>query len=373
MSMQLQKRQVEAVLTTWDETVSMAQVFAESGLFADTKDMAKAVVKIMAGRELGIGPIASLRGLDVINGKIVLNAGLIAALIKRSGHYDYRVQEHSDKVCRLRFLCDGQPVEPIVTFTLEDAARAGLSSKDIWKKYPRNMLFNRAISNGAKLHCPDIFSGAVYTFEELNGDSRPVEVIDTDGEVLTPDENDPPVQVQPAQAGQSSNGPIATNRSEMMTTTARKICERIAKAKGIDIEAFCQETMGCHFDELSRKASVEFEDELKAAPNPSEREQIKTQLKPIGKALKTEGHPDFQSQESGLAWLRRLATRKWAIQIKPESITGSDGLPDDLFAEMADEMEAELACWRENKCTLAQYATEKNQPQQQQSGDDVVF
>jgi hypothetical protein len=34
-------------------------------------------------------------------------------------------------------------------------------------KFPKNMFFARAISNGVKWFCPDVFSGPVYTLEEM--------------------------------------------------------------------------------------------------------------------------------------------------------------------------------------------------------------
>ncbi|RDT44717.1 hypothetical protein DXF87_27490, partial [Enterobacter roggenkampii] len=36
-------------------------------------------------------------------------------------------------------------------------------------KFPKNMLFARAMSNGVKWFTPDVFSGPVYTPEELGG------------------------------------------------------------------------------------------------------------------------------------------------------------------------------------------------------------
>ncbi len=55
-------------------------------------------------------------------------------------------------------------------FDIKDAEVAGLvpaHAASPWTKHRRNMLFNRAISNGAKWHCPDVFGGPVYTPEEL--------------------------------------------------------------------------------------------------------------------------------------------------------------------------------------------------------------
>jgi hypothetical protein len=53
----------------------------------------------------------------------------------------------------------------VSTFTIDDAKKA--QTKNL-EKFPRNMLFARAISNGARWYCPDIFGGSpVYTPDEM--------------------------------------------------------------------------------------------------------------------------------------------------------------------------------------------------------------
>ena len=63
------------------------------------------------------------------------------------------------------------------SFTTKDAAKAGIINKAVWQNYPKNMLFARALSNGARFFCPDVYSA--YTPEELenvNGKSGSVEL-----------------------------------------------------------------------------------------------------------------------------------------------------------------------------------------------------
>ncbi len=56
---------------------------------------------------------------------------------------------------------------------MDDAKKAGLSGKDVWKKYPRNMLFYRALTSGVRLYCPDVTGGVVvYTAEEIGAESN---------------------------------------------------------------------------------------------------------------------------------------------------------------------------------------------------------
>ena len=141
----------------------MAKLFSESGMFTDMGTMAKAFIKIQAGKELGIEPFAAMSGIHIIKGKATIGAGLMAGKIKSSGKYDYKIVEHTEKICKLEFFQEFKSVG-FETFTIEDAKKAGTQNLD---KYPKNMLFARAISNGMKFFCPDLYTMPVYTPEEM--------------------------------------------------------------------------------------------------------------------------------------------------------------------------------------------------------------
>jgi hypothetical protein len=147
---------------------SLGELLAASGYFTDARGAAQAAVKVMAGQELGFGPIASMTGIYIVKGRVTLSANLMAAAIKRQRpRYDYRVTEHSAESCSIEFLQDGEHLGES-TYSMQDAQAAGLASSETWKKHPRNMLFARALSNGAKWFCPDIFGGGpIYTPDEL--------------------------------------------------------------------------------------------------------------------------------------------------------------------------------------------------------------
>lgn len=161
----------ELIKSTAD-AISIGRMMYESGLFADIKSASQAVVKILAGQEVGVPPLASMTGIHVISGKTVVGAGLMASRVKGSGKYDYLVTEHSDKVCSIEFK-QGNKVLGISTFTIDDAKKAGTKNLD---KFPRNMLFARAMSNGVKWFTPDIYSMPVYVPEEMET-TQEVEVI----------------------------------------------------------------------------------------------------------------------------------------------------------------------------------------------------
>lgn len=189
----LATRQASPVTMRTDslDTLTVAKMLAESGFFGEVKDAGKALAKILAGAELGVGPIASLMGVYYQQGKVTYSANIMASAVKRSGRYTYRVRELTDKVCRIEFREGADVFES--AFTLDDAKQGGLTegpNSGNWKKWPRNMLFARAMSNGCKWYCPDIFGGVTpYTPDELgaevvvsdDGDMRPVvaEVVST--------------------------------------------------------------------------------------------------------------------------------------------------------------------------------------------------
>jgi len=130
--------------------------------------IAQMCTKVLAGRELGFGPFASATGIHIIKGRPSIGANLMAAAVKSHPRYDYRVRKLTDEEVTIEFLelVDGKMAPAgISTFTKADANAAGTQNMS---KYPRNMLFARAISNGVRWYCPDVFSGAaVYTPEEV--------------------------------------------------------------------------------------------------------------------------------------------------------------------------------------------------------------
>ena len=146
-----------------NELMSISKAFAESGMFADTRQAAQAIVKVQAGQEMGISPFAAMSGIHIIQGKPTVGAGIIASCIKRSGKYNYKVKELTETNCAIDFY-EGEENIGTSIFSIADAKKAGTKNLD---KFPKNMLFARAISNGVKFYCPDVFNGPVYVPEEM--------------------------------------------------------------------------------------------------------------------------------------------------------------------------------------------------------------
>lgn len=187
------------IIKSYSDVESVAKAMVASGFFNDATKISQAIVKIMAGAEIGIGPFGSMNGIHIIQGKPAFGANVMASKVKSSGRYNYRVTEMSDTNCTLEFMeyfNGAWQTSGVSSFSIADAKKAGTKNLD---KFPRNMLFARAMSNGVRWFCPDVMNGStVYTPEELGAD------VDQDGNVIdgnvTPSEVEPVVDQTPQAA-----------------------------------------------------------------------------------------------------------------------------------------------------------------------------
>lgn len=176
---------------SYSEIEQVSRAFVASGMFGrDVDKISKAITKIMAGQELGLAPFASMRAVHVIEGNATLSANTMAGMVKSSGRYDYEVVKKEIDECVIDFyeIRKGKRVKlGTEKFDEAEAKAAGLLNKQNWQKYPKAMMFARAISNGVRTYCPDVFSGMlVYTPDELNArvsESGDVIDMDADGNV----------------------------------------------------------------------------------------------------------------------------------------------------------------------------------------------
>lgn len=168
-----------------DDIKRLSSMFITSGMFkgdkslSQTQQLAQACVKIVAGVEFGIQPFAAVRGINIINGNAEMSANLMAAKVKKHPKYDYRVTHWESDGCRIEFYelpRAGAPRDEWdklgeSAFMKSDAEAAGLMSNQTWRKFPRNMYFARAISNGVRIFTPDVFYGApVYVEGEISAE-----------------------------------------------------------------------------------------------------------------------------------------------------------------------------------------------------------
>lgn len=112
---------------------------ARGGFIPDHfKNSAQVAAVILAGRELGVGPMAALRSFYLVNGKLGMDASFVSGRMLAHGIALEWLRD-DDECASVRLSRAGMP--PYVsTFSRGDAERAGLWGSATWRKYPRAML-----------------------------------------------------------------------------------------------------------------------------------------------------------------------------------------------------------------------------------------
>lgn len=123
---------------------------------------------ILAGQELGLQPMATLRSMDVIQGTPALRAHAMRGLVQSHGH-DVELVESTPELCVMRGRRNGGESWQRVEWTIERARQLGLTGKDQWKKQPQTMLVARATGEICRLIASDVLHAMPYAAEELRG------------------------------------------------------------------------------------------------------------------------------------------------------------------------------------------------------------
>lgn len=164
---------------TIDEVRTLSKMFAASSLLpAELRGKESDVfVSIMAGQELGLPPMASLRGVHVVKGKPVLSADTMVGIVLGSGLAEYFVcVAETPTSVTYETKRHGTPQPQRCTWSMEDARAAGLASGDNWKKYPRAMLKARCKAMLARDVYPDVLAGC-YDPDEAREFAGPAQVV----------------------------------------------------------------------------------------------------------------------------------------------------------------------------------------------------
>ena len=174
-----------AALPTATDIANLLQVgdvLVKSGLLPQTIRTAEAAaVVVMKGHELGLPPMAAIEGISVVQGRAIIGAHLMLALVKRAyGPGAIWVSETNNDHCTISYRVPGVPQVLAYSFTMADARQAGLADKPTWRQYPAAMLRARAISAAVKLAFPEVVGG-MYVAGELPGTE---EHVTPDGDVV---------------------------------------------------------------------------------------------------------------------------------------------------------------------------------------------
>lgn len=172
-------------LPTRDELAILREygdIVVKSGMApAHIKTAEAAIVVMRYGAQLGIDEFTALQNMYIIGGKPAAYARLIQSLILRD-HGGDAIQIIESTAARCALSCRRRDTGYIteVAYTIDEARQAGIvDTNKVWKQYPKDMLFARAISRAGRQIYMDSTLG-MYVPEEIGGD-----VVEIAGEVIT--------------------------------------------------------------------------------------------------------------------------------------------------------------------------------------------
>lgn len=193
------------------EKQQYAELLAQASLLPKQyqRNPANVLLAMELGQSLSIPPIQAINEVHVIEGKPSASANLIGGLVRRAGHVlRIRVDRDAMQATAQIIRHDDPDYTFEVTWTMDDAKRAGSTNKDNWKKYPIAMLKARAITEVAREACPEALMGIAYTPDELGV------VVDQDGNPVNVAANAAPMpRAQGSKQSERANTPAASGRN----------------------------------------------------------------------------------------------------------------------------------------------------------------
>ena len=150
-------------LVPMDALERMAQAVASSKLFGIT-NVEQALALMLVAQAEGLHPATAARDYHIIQGRPSLKAdAMLARYLNSGGKVEWH--DHTDAKVAATFTHPaGGSLR--IDWDMERAKKAGLGGKDMWSKYPRQMLRARVISEGIRATNPAVATG-IYTPEEV--------------------------------------------------------------------------------------------------------------------------------------------------------------------------------------------------------------
>lgn len=182
--------------TTIDEMKKWASTILDSGLLPFSIDTPEQVITIVQhGKELGLTPHIALNNIHIISGRPTLSSTILGSLLKRRGiewiwDKDFEIIEKDgivemapdkspNRMTTIHFFWKSNITDRVMetthSVTWAQMYIAGYTTKENYKKYPKEMLRSRALSYGVRALFPEVLSG-FYTDLEIQ-DAVPAEDI----------------------------------------------------------------------------------------------------------------------------------------------------------------------------------------------------
>lgn len=154
---------MSSALVTMQDMNRMAEAVAKSGLFG-VKTADQALALMLVAQAEGRHPAMAARDYDIIQGRPAKKTeAMLRDFLEGGGKVEWHALDDTTADATFSHPAGGSVR---IEWNLKRASAAGLSGRDMWKKYPRQMLRSRCVSEGIRTVCPMATSG-MYVPEEV--------------------------------------------------------------------------------------------------------------------------------------------------------------------------------------------------------------
>ena len=158
--------EIKTELVPYNELKAMAQAVVKSHMFG-VQSEEQAIALMLICQAEGLHPMKAAQRYHIIQGRATYKTErLLADFIARGGTIKWITRTATE--CKAIFCSKGCPEGVEVCWTMDDAKRAGLTAKDIWKNYPRQMLSSRVTSEGVRAADPGCTDGMLTESEAID-------------------------------------------------------------------------------------------------------------------------------------------------------------------------------------------------------------
>lgn len=193
----------------WNVMRQQAEMMVKSGFLPPAVNTPEKVITIaLTGRELGIGMMEAVRGINVIQGKPSVSPQLMLALARRTGELANLEMKTGATGATVTITRKGQ-TPYTTTFGPGEALALGLSGKDNYKKQASTMYQWRALAANLRVTFPDAISG-LYTPDEMGATVN----VTAEGDMQVVDEG-PKTQDRPQIAQEAVSTPETSPNPEV--------------------------------------------------------------------------------------------------------------------------------------------------------------
>lgn len=151
------------IIVPVSDVMQMADVVVKSGLFPAFKNRESAAAMMLLCRAKGLDPMTAIERYHIVQGRPVMRAdAMLGEFCRMGGKVEWHRRDEQEAKATFSHQSGGSVT---VSWTMKMANDAKLTSKDVWRQYPRQMLHARCVSEGVRSVLPGATNG-LYTPEE---------------------------------------------------------------------------------------------------------------------------------------------------------------------------------------------------------------